>query len=257
MPSDAENVTEDRLLGGAVRLRQRRGGHRAGTDAVLLAGLCEAREGAHVVDLGSASGAVGLMLAARLPGLRVTLVERDADEAALARENAALNGWADRITVHCLDVFSPSGGWPIVEPADLVVTNPPFFDAGADIRVSPNARRAAAHVMEGGGLSDWLAAAARFLKPRGRLALIHRADALETCLAALRPSFGSPVILPIQARANREASRILLRAVRGGRAPLALLPPLVLHEADGTFTPETARLHASGEPQGSGTKAAR
>lgn len=242
MSPDPE-VTEDGLLGGLVRLRQRRDGHRAGTDAVLLAGLAEAREGEHVVDLGAASGAVGLMLAARLPTLRVTLVERDPDQAALARENAALNGWADRVAVQVLDAFAPQTSWPSLAPADLVVTNPPFFETGAGRRVSPDPRRASAHVMAGGTLQRWLAAAARLLTPRGRLVVIHRADALESCLAALHPHFGSPVVLPIQPRSDRAATRLLVRARRGGRAPLTLLPPLVLHGEDGRFTAEAARLH--------------
>ena len=241
MPS--EEVSEDRLLGGAVILRQRRDGHRAGTDAVLLAGLAEAREGERLVDLGSASGAVGLMLAARFATLRVTLVERDPDQVALARENAALNGWAGRVEVSEFDAFAPHSAWPPVEPADLVVTNPPFFE---DIghRASPDRRRAAAHVMAGGGLAQWLAAASRLLKPKGRLAMIHRADALEACLAALRPHFGSPQVQPIQPRSDRPANRIIVRARRGGRAPLLLFPALVLNGQDGRFTPEAARLQA-------------
>lgn len=242
MPSE-QDVSEDRLLGGTVRLLQRRDGHRAGTDAVLLAGLAEARDGEHVVDLGSASGAVGLMLAARLTSLQVTLVERDPAQAALARDNAALNSWAERVGVAGFDAFAAPSGWPPVVPADLVVTNPPFFENGARHRTSPDGRRAAAHVMAGGGLAQWLASASRLLKPKGRLAMIHRADALEACLAALRPHFGSPTVLPIQPRADRPASRILVRARRGGRAPLLLLPALVVHEPDGRFTPEAARLH--------------
>ncbi|TDR94364.1 tRNA1(Val) (adenine(37)-N6)-methyltransferase [Enterovirga rhinocerotis] len=257
MLPEPERTSEDRLLGGRVRLLQPRIGHRAGTDAVLLAGLSGARAGEHVIDLGSASGAVGLMIAAHVPTARVSLIEREPGLVALAGENIGLNDVGGRVAAFECDVFGigePSfaeacpdqagdrRGPPAV-PADLVVTNPPFFEETAGIRASPDAGRRKAHVMEGGGLRDWLAAAARVLKPRGRLALIHRADALGACLAALAPDFGAPAVMPIHPRAGRNASRILVFARRGGRSPLLLLPPLILHEPDGRFTPEAARLH--------------
>ncbi len=233
--------TEDTLLDGRVRLRQPRRGHRAGTDAVLLAGLADVREGDRVVDLGSASGAVGLMIAARVRLGRLTLVERDPDLVALARENIALNGCEAFAGAVRADAFTSELD-TLAGEADLVVTNPPFFDdAGPS---SPDPRRRAAHVMQGGTLSDWLVAAARMLGPRGRLCLIHRADEAAACLSSLL--FGSAAIVPIYPRIEADASRIVVSAVRGGRSPLRILPALVLHGPDGRFTAEAALLHGSG-----------
>src|SRR6202035_3263460 len=90
-------LTEDALLGGALRLRQPRRGHRVGHDAVLLAAACPAHGGEHVVDLGAGVGAAALALAARAADIAVTLVEIDPDLAALAAANAQLNGWAARV----------------------------------------------------------------------------------------------------------------------------------------------------------------
>lgn len=226
---DAPEITDDRLLEGRVRLLQPRRGHRAGTDAVLLAGQADLRPGDHVVDLGSASGAVGLMAGARVPGIRLTLVERDPLLAALARENLVRNGQAEA-EVRNVDLFADrrtlraaglSGGM-----ADAVLTNPPFFEGGSP--PSPDPGRRAAHVFSGGGLNGWLGVAAWLLKPRGRLTLVHRADALETCLAALAPAFGSTVVVPVRSDPERDAVRILVSAVKGGRAPLRIAPALVL-----------------------------
>src|ERR1700704_2242282 len=89
-------VTEDALLGGSLRLRQPRRGHRVGHDAVLLAAACPANAGEHLVDLGAGVGAAGLAVALRAPDTTVTLIEIDPDLAALAAENAALNGLAAR-----------------------------------------------------------------------------------------------------------------------------------------------------------------
>src|SRR3954463_13088702 len=98
----AEDVTEDAVLGGRLTLRQPRRGHRVGHDAILLAAATEARAGEHAVELGAGVGAAGLALAQRTPGLKVTLVEIDATLAALAHENAARNGLAERVRVAAL-----------------------------------------------------------------------------------------------------------------------------------------------------------
>lgn len=233
------DVTDDALLDGRVRLLQPRRGHRAGTDAVLLAALADARPGERVVDLGSASGAVGLMIAARVAGTALDLLERQPDLVALARENIARNGLTERARACVFDAFAPAGGQG--GAADLVVTNPPWFDGAA--RASPDPGRRAAHHLDGGDLRTWCAAAAALLRPRGRLWLIHRAESLAELLAALDPVFGTIVVRPVQPKAGSDATRIVVSAVKGGRAPLRLASALVLHEEDGAFTPEAARLH--------------
>lgn len=191
-----EEIVEDALLGGAVRLLQVRRGHRAGTDAVLLAGLCGARPGDRVVDLGAASGAVGLMVAARVAIGRLTFVDRDPALVDLCRRNAALNGLADRSDAVVADALAALRPEEVAAgAADLVVTNPPYEDA--DAPASPDPGRRAAHHMLQGGLPAWIAFAASLLRHRGRLALIHRADALAGCLDALASRFGSVAIIPI------------------------------------------------------------
>src|SRR6202049_2234336 len=87
--TDAHEFTEDTFLGGQLRLRQPRSGHRAGHDAMLLAAATPARSGDHVVDLGAGVGAAGLAVAKRVAGVNLSLVEIDAALADLARGNAA------------------------------------------------------------------------------------------------------------------------------------------------------------------------
>lgn len=251
-PEGEADVTTDALLGGAVQLKQPARGHRAGTDAVLLAALAGIGDGEEVADLGSASGAVGLMIAARVPSARVVLAERDPALTDLARENVRLNGWADRIRVARIDAFAPSG-WAgaglAAGAADVVVTNPPFFEGGEP--VSPDSRRRDAHVMSGGGsLARWVEAADRLLRPRGRLVLVHRADALRACLDALGTAFGAVDLTPIYPRAGKPASRIVIAARKGGRSPARIRPALILHTETGSFTEEAARLHV--DPRGPG-----
>lgn len=125
----------DAFLGGRLRLRQPpRGAHRAGTDAVLLARLVVPAPGDTLYDLGASTGAVGLAAARMSEACRVVLVERDPDLAALALENASANGLAERVAVIAADVLAPGAQRRAAGLeagcADIVLTNPPFFEAG-------------------------------------------------------------------------------------------------------------------------------
>jgi tRNA1(Val) A37 N6-methylase TrmN6 len=238
-------VTEDSLLGGRVTLRQPRQGHRAGTDAVLLAASVPVRDGETVCDLGAGAGAVGLILAARAPA-DVVFVEREPVLARLCRENAALNGLGARARVIEADILRTAAERRerglLPASADVVATNPPFLEAGR-ARRSPTALRASAHELPEDGLGRWIVAAADLLRPKGRLALIHRADALEACLRHLSRGFGALAVRPVHARPGEPAIRVLVAATKGSRAPLTLLPALVLHDGTGAFTPEAEAVH--------------
>jgi len=232
-------LTDDAALGGRLRLRQPARGHRFGHDAILLAAATPGRAGEVAVDLGAGVGAAGLALARRVPGLTVHLVEIDAELARLAAENAARNELAERVNAHALDVGAPPDDFAAAglaaQTADRVLMNPPFRAAGR-AQASPDARRRAAHVAPPGALATWLGTAARLLRPGGTLVLIHHADALSEILGLLEPAFGGIAIAPVHPKPGAPAIRILVRATHGGRAPLALLPGLVLNGDDGRPT---------------------
>jgi len=239
-------------LGGRLRLRQPpRGAHRAGTDAVLLASLLTPSGEDTVCDAGAATGAVGLAVALRAPGCRVLLVERDPMLADFARGNAETNGMAERVAVIEADMLAPGAARHAagLRPglADLLLTNPPFFE-GAAHRPSPVAGKADAHAFAQGGLEPWLRTCVDLLKAHGRLGLVHRADALPACLAILRNRVGAITVRPVLPSVNRPAIRILLTGVKGSRGPFSLLPPLILHDETGRFTPEAEALHRGMPP---------
>lgn len=236
-------TTLDAFCGGRLMLRQPVHGHRAGTDAMLLSACLPPSFAGLVDDVGAGVGTAGLALALRCPDARVRLVENDPATAALAAENAAAN-LPSRARVLELDILSPAARRAAIdtERADLVVTNPPFLDP-ASFRQSPDARRRAAHVIGEGGLAGWVAACLDLLAPRGTLVLIHRADATLSLVEALGTPTAGVTLLPVYPRAGGDASRVLLRLARGSRAPLRIAPALVLHQADGRFTPEAERLH--------------
>jgi tRNA1(Val) A37 N6-methylase TrmN6 len=231
----AGDTTLDAVLGGRLKLRQPRRGHRVGHDAILLAAATGGGYGERAVEFGSGVGAAGLAVAVRNPGMRLVLVEIDAALCALAAENAKLNGFADRVSVLQRDVTRPDLFGVDALPAgaaDRVLMNPPFNDPARQ-NVSPDAARALAHAAPADALPYWVASAARALSSNGVLTLIWRADGLAQVLDALSRDFGDTVVLPVHPRPNAAAIRVLVRAVKGGRAPLALLPGLELNDVSG------------------------
>lgn len=237
------DTTDDSLLGGRLRLRQSARGHRVGTDALLLAAVTPPDISGIILDVGAGSGAVGLIAALRAPKAQVGLVEIDQTACALALANIAANEFSDRVRVYSADILTPASRRQAGlddERAALVLSNPPFFAPGS-VRASPDRSRARAHVAAA-PLTDWGRACLALLAPGGVFAMIHRADALADCLDFMDRRLGGISIRPVHPRAGGLASRVLLRGVKGSRAPLRLEAPLVLHEADGRFTPEAMRL---------------
>jgi tRNA1(Val) A37 N6-methylase TrmN6 len=247
MPAD--DITQDAVLGGRLTLRQPRRGHRVGHDAILLAAAVEAHAGNHAIELGAGVGAAGLALAHRIAGVNVTLVEIDPGLAALAKQNAALNSLADRIRVVVADValerdFADAGIAP--GSALHVLMNPPFNDSARQ-NVSPDPRRRLAHAASTDTLVQWIARAASLLAPSGMLTMIWRADGLADVLAALGPDFGGVAVLPVYSRPDALAIRVLVRAVKGSRAPLALAPGLTLNDTDARPSAEAEAILRGGE----------
>jgi tRNA1Val (adenine37-N6)-methyltransferase len=223
------DFTQDCFLGDKVRVRQPARGFRSGLDAVLLAAAVPARSGDEILELGAGSGAGSLCLAARVRGCAIAGVEVDPDLAQLANDNAASNGLTKRLHFVAADIFALPK--TLRRSFDHVLCNPPFH-GGSGARPPESARARALH--DDGQLAVWLEVGMKRVGSRGTFTTIVRADRLTEALGAL-PDRGVS-ILPLWPRADEPAKRVILRARPGSRAPLKLLPGLVLHEKDGRYT---------------------
>ena len=213
-----------------MRLRQRPDGYRAGMDAALLAAACDALPGQRVIEAGCGVGGALLAAATRRPEAIFQGVERDSAAAALAIENAALNGLSERVSIAQGDV--EAGFRALDLPVfDAVMTNPPFFDDPGALRAPSPAKSGA--WMADGGLAAWTGFCLKAVREGGTITIIHRADRLADILEQLAPKAGSFRIRPIAPFADAPAKRVLVRAIKTGKAPLVLLPPLVLHDREG------------------------
>ena len=216
------------FLDGRIIAAQPQDGFQSGSDAVFLAAAVPARAGEETLELGAGSGVASLCLEARVPGVLITGVERDAELAALANRNAQAN----KAKAHFLsaDIFALPP--ELKRDFDQVFANPPFHGEG---QVSPDAARAAA-LMDDGRLADWLKLGLQRTVSGGYFTAILRADRLNEALAAL-PEKGVAAF-PLFPRAGEAPRRVIVQARKGSRAPIALLAGLVLHQPDGAWTPE-------------------
>jgi tRNA1(Val) A37 N6-methylase TrmN6 len=241
------DVTDDVFLGGRLNILQPRKGYRAGLDAVLLAASTPVHAGAGecVLDAGAGVGVVGLSVAARIEDARVTLVEVEPELADLAKKNAERNDLSHRVAIVQADVAAggsafnaADGGAGLRQGAFAhALANPPYLAAGRGTE-PPDRLKAGAHQMDDGELDAWVRFLATALASGGSATLIHRADALGALLGAMEGRFGSLKVFPVFPRAGEAASRVIVQGLKGSRAPLTLLPGLVLHDTGHAFRPE-------------------
>lgn len=237
MQDNHPETTLDTMLGGRVRLLQPRAGYRAAIDAVFLAAAVPAKPNQRVAELGAGTGAAALCLNARVLGLSGLLLEPDETLRALAETNVIENAAA--LAVRAGRVEDSGADFPLDTQAyHHVFCNPPYY--GADYDASPHSTRNAAHE-ESTPLAAWVKCAKRALQPEGTLSCILPPARMAEWLAAL-DGFGAVQILPLAPKAGEPARRVLMRAVLGRKTPLVLLSPMVLHAADGAYTPEAERI---------------
>lgn len=250
-PATRMETTDDAFLGGRLACLQPRHGFRAGLDTVMLAAACPAGAGETVVEPGCGPGVAALCLAART-GAHVTGVEIEAASLALARENAARNGMDAAVTFVAADVTARAADLAArgLGPDSFghAIANPPYLTAG-EATAPPHRLRARAFSGDAGLVDAWVKFAVRAVRPGGTVTVIHRADRLAEVLAALDGRAGEVRVFPLWPGGGKPASRVIVRGVKGSRAPLAVLPGLVLHAAsDGRFTPEAWAVLREGAP---------
>ena len=235
------SLTEDGFLGGRLRILQPEKGFRAGIDSVFIAAAIPCQSGESVFEAGVGPGVAALCLLARNPGVKVAGVEVAARYAMICEENAKRNGVQDRLSVIHADVREAMRrdhiGMPAPGTFDHAMCNPPFFDE-AKSTPSPHLLKSQAHAFGPEDLELWAKLLHAMLSPRGSVTFVHRADSLGQLLGCMQNRFGDIRIAPLFPRRGASASRILVQGIKGSRAPLQILPGMVLHDDGNAFTPE-------------------
>ena len=245
------SLTEDGFLNGRLRILQPEKGYRAGIDAVFLAAGIPCAEGDRIIEAGMGTGVAALCLSWRVPALQITGIEVAARYAMLAEENARRNECGAGIKVIHADIKDAlrrdAAHMPAAGSFNHAFANPPYFEDGKSTP-SPVALKAGAHNFSPDDLDVWVKAIHGLLEPRGTATLIYRAEALTRILATFEGRFGDVTVAPLFPRDGLAATRIIVQGVKGSRAPIQLLPGLVLHGDDGKFTPAAEAILREGAP---------
>lgn len=208
-----------------------------GTDAVLLAGFAEVGPKDALCDFGCGTGILSVLLSAEKPRAQYA-VEIQEKAAELARRNMELNDIDCRVmTADIKDAPSLFTG------VTVIVCNPPYDPEGAgEIQESETVRIARHEVMI--TLDGICAAAGRLLGTGGRIYMIHRARRAADVICAMRKYRLEPkTIRFVAAKSGDEAGFLLIKAVKDGKSGLSVLPGLIIHKADGSYTDEVRGIY--------------
>jgi tRNA1(Val) A37 N6-methylase TrmN6 len=232
-------LTEDAFLGGKLRVLQPEKGYRAGIDAVFLAASIPVAPGETVFEAGIGTGVAALCLIARNPACHITGMEITSRYAMLCEENAKRNGFGQHLRVIHGDVKDALRRDLVHLPThgsfSHAFANPPYFEDGKSTP-SPNLLKAAAHSFGPEDLDIWIKVMHAMVALRGTVTLVHRAETLGKLLSSMEDRFGDVRVAPLYARTGTAASRVIVQGVKGSKAPMQLLPGLVLHGDDSQFT---------------------
>lgn len=237
-------TTRDRFLGGALEVIQPRTGYRAGMDAVLLGASIRAEAGQQILDVGCGVGTAGLCLASRVPGAQVTGIELQPELHALASQNAENNGLADRVAFVCGDVRTKGRVLP-ARRFDHVISNPPYIAETSGRRSETRHADLSKREREV-TLAEWVEAMLYWVKERGNISIIHRADRLHEIIDLLVPRVGDIRVCPVWPKQGRNANRVLVQGRREARAGLTLAPGITVRDDHDAITPEMEAIQRDG-----------
>ena len=238
-PQDGETV--DAILDGRIRVIQRKRGYRFSLDALLLSHFTDLRNGDDLIDLGTGSGIIALILAQRFRCGRVLGIEIQDELVAIAKRNVVLNGLAGRIEIRRGDVRCPE---TLCGPQSFsaAVFNPPYRRLRSGRTNSDPEKAVARHEIEG-TVADFLAAAVYALRPEGRVYAIYPAVRMAELISRMRECRIEPKRLRlVHSRLDGGGEFVLVEGVKGGREGLNVAPPLFIYQDAGVYTREMTEI---------------
>ena len=239
--SHSENETQDTILDGSITLIQPKHGYRFSIEAILLARFARANARDRVLELGAGCGVVSMMIASLYRAREVVAIEIQPSLAEMITRSAAINE-LDSVTAVNADLRQKKIAG--VEPAsfDLIVANPPYR-AAATGRENPDHSRRVARGESTATLIDFVAAARRYARNRGRIAFVFTARRSAELISAMRSKQLEPKrIRFVHPQFATPASVMLVEARVGGGIEVAIEPPLILYDRPGIYTSEAKAL---------------
>jgi tRNA1Val (adenine37-N6)-methyltransferase len=236
-----QDETIDDLQNG-YRIIQKRDAFRYGVDAVLLSDFADVKHRHTVVDLGTGTGIIPILIYAKKKPAMITAVEIQKEIAEMAERSIRLNGLEDSIKIECMDLKDAPG---LLGKAkyDCVVTNPPYVKKECGIN-NPSESKAIARFEIMCSLEEVLTAARELLKPGGKLFMVHRTDRLADIIYEMRNKGIEPKrIRFVHPSIGKRPNLLLIEGARGGNKELKFMDPLYIYDDKGEYTEEIHRIY--------------
>ena len=208
-----------------------------GMDAVLLSGFAAAPQGGRVLDLGTGTGILPILMAAKTEAAEIVGLEIQPESADMASRSVILNDLQERVHIIQGDIKEAEH---IFDAAsfDVVTSNPPYMIGGHGLK-NPEAPKAIARHEVMCSLEDVVKAAARCLKPGGKFYMVHRPFRLAEIMVMMHNYKLEPKRMKlVYPYVDKEPSMVLIEGSRGGRSRLTVEKPLIIYESQGKYTQE-------------------
>lgn len=229
-----------------LKLIQKKDGFCFGVDAVLLANFADIRRNDRVLDMGTGTGIIAVLIAAKTAAASVTGLEIQPEMSEMAGRSVRLNGLEDRLDIVCGDIknalqlFGPS-------KFDAVVTNPPYMNSGGGL-LNPSDTKAVSRHELLCTLEDVISTSSKLLAPGGRFAMVHRPDRLADIIFLMRSYGMEPKYLRfVHPSPYKKPNLVLVRGIRGGKPQLKVLEPLYVYDETGVYSREINKIYCRGE----------
>ncbi len=226
----------------SLRLIQKKNGLTFGTDAYLLASFVRGGSRQRAAELGTGTGIISLLCAARSRFAHIDAFEVQDDFVTLAKRNVALNGLDEKMTVHGADIRNVSSNTLGYE-VDAVFANPPYMRTDSGKRNLSDYKYIARHEVCG-GVKDFCSAANRLLKHGGKFYCVFRPDRLSELICAMRDSCLEPKRMTfVHAVKKKEPSMVLIEAVKYGACGMRVSAPVILFDDDGAQSEQSKKIY--------------
>ena len=213
-----------------------------GVDAVLLSGFSCAKKGEKVIDLGTGTGIIPILMEAKTDGEHFTGLEIQVESAEMAKRSVCLNDLDEKIDIVCGDIKEADKLFK-AGSFDVVTSNPPYMNDCGGLKNDYGPKAIARHELLC-SLDDVAKAAAWLLRFGGRLYMVHRPHRLADIICTLREHRLEPKRLRfVQPYADKEPNMVLIEASKGGKSMVKVMPPLIIYKEDGTYTEETLEIY--------------
>ena len=213
-----------------------------GIDAVLLTGFTVVNKGEAVLDLGTGTGVIPILLSAKTQAGHLTGIEIQEESAKMAARSVEYNGLTDKVSIIQGDIKEIKS---FVKPHsfEIVTANPPYMEAGSGLLGEHSPKAIARHELLL-SLDDVISAASYSLKWRGRFYMVHRPSRLTDIICTLRKHKLEPKLLRfVQPYADKEPNLLLIEAVYGGGKELKIMSPLIIYDSQGNYTKECYEIY--------------